>query len=68
MGIGSCEHSTRLEGSLKEALDHGPIFDSVELRASGMKYVVTVTNISDAMLCLISNYNGEGDYSKELSW
>ena len=60
--------ATRLEGSLKEALGYRPMFDSVESRASGMKYAVTATTISDATLCLISNYNGEGDHSKELSW
>ena len=60
--------ATRLESNLKEALGHDPIFDTVESRASGMKYAVTATTISDATLCLISNYNGEGDHSKELSW
>jgi hypothetical protein len=32
-----------------------------------MKFAVTATTISDARLCLISNYNGEGSYGKDPS-
>jgi hypothetical protein len=32
-----------------------------------MKFAVTATTISDVALCLISNYNGEGNHSKDLS-
>jgi hypothetical protein len=32
-----------------------------------MKFVVTATTISNATLCLITNYNGEGNASKHLS-
>jgi hypothetical protein len=35
----------------------GPAGDSFNL--PGMKYAVTATTISDAALCLISNYHGE---------
>ena len=56
-----------LDETLKEALGLGPIFDSVEGRPSGVKFAVTATTISDATLCLISNYNGQGSHSKELS-
>ena len=56
-----------LEQTLREALGQSPIFDSVEGRTSGMKFAVTATTISDATLCLISNYNGQGSHSKELS-
>ena len=37
-----------------------PMFDSIESRPSGMKYAVTATTISDATLCLISNYRVDG--------
>lgn len=56
-----------LDDTLKEALGQSPIFDSVEGRPSGMKFAVTATTISDATLCLISNYNGKGSHSKERS-
>jgi len=32
-----------------------------------MKFAVTATTISDATLCLISNYNGEGTPGRDLS-
>jgi hypothetical protein len=56
-----------LDNTLKEALGEGPIFDSVEGRPSGMKFAVTATTISDATLCLISNYNGQGSHNQEPS-
>ena len=59
--------AARLEENLRVALGPGAIFDPVEARTSGMKFAVTATTISDATLCLISNYNGQGDHSKELS-
>jgi hypothetical protein len=52
---------------MKEALGLDPIFTPVTSRASGMKFAVTATTISDATLCLMSNYNGEGNHGKELS-
>ena len=55
-----------LEDALKEALGLGPIFGPVRLGPSGMKFAVTATTISDATLCLISNYNGEGENSSRL--
>ncbi|KAH7378945.1 acyl transferase/acyl hydrolase/lysophospholipase [Cadophora sp. MPI-SDFR-AT-0126] len=49
-----------LEKALKETLGLGRVFDSAKSRPSGMKFAVTATTISDATLCLISNYNGNG--------
>ncbi|KAH9204666.1 acyl transferase/acyl hydrolase/lysophospholipase [Leptodontidium sp. 2 PMI_412] len=54
-----------LEDALKEALGLDPVFGPTSLGSSGMKYAVTATTISDATLCLISNYNGEGHYGKD---
>ena len=45
-----------LEATLQEAFGLGPLFGSGQL--SGMKVAVTATTISDATLCLFSNYNG----------
>jgi hypothetical protein len=59
--------ATHLEANLRDALGQGATFDAVESRTSGMKFAVTATTISDATLCLISNYNGSGEHSKELS-
>jgi hypothetical protein len=59
--------ATLLEDTMKKALGLSPIFDSVDGRPSGMRFAVTATTISDATLCLISNYNGEGQRDKELS-
>lgn len=59
--------ATLLEGVMKEALGLDPIFTPPKSRSSGIKFAVTATTISDATLCLISNYNGEGGHSKELS-
>jgi hypothetical protein len=56
-----------LDKTLREALGQSPIFDSVQGRPSGMKFAVTATTISDATVCLISNYNGRGSHSKALS-
>jgi len=47
-----------LEKALKEAIGLGRVFDSAESGPSGIKFAVTATTISDATLCLISNYNG----------
>jgi hypothetical protein len=49
-----------LEKFFKQAFGMSPMFDSVKSRPSVMKYAVTATTISDATLCLISNYRGEG--------
>lgn len=59
--------ATALEENLKEALGQGSIFGSAKSRLSGMKFAVTATTISDATLCLISNYNGEGSVGKDPS-
>lgn len=56
-----------LEDALKEALGLGSILNSSRLGPSGMRFAVTATTISDATLCLISNYNGEGQHSKDSS-
>ena len=53
-----------LEDALKEALGLGPIFGPVKSGPSGMRFAVTATTISDAALCIISNYNGEDQNSK----
>ncbi|CZS99482.1 uncharacterized protein RAG0_07837 [Rhynchosporium agropyri] len=45
------------EKALKEVFGLGRVFDAVKLRLSGMKYAVTATIISDAILYLILNYN-----------
>ena len=52
---------------MKEALGLDLIFTPLRSRSSGIKFVVTATTISDTTLCLMSNYNGEGSHSKELS-
>ncbi|CZT07006.1 uncharacterized protein RAG0_12591 [Rhynchosporium agropyri] len=54
-----------LEEALKEALGSDRMFDSAKSRPSGMKYAVTATTISDATLCLISNYNGSSPPGKD---
>ncbi|KAH6662700.1 hypothetical protein B0J14DRAFT_570857 [Halenospora varia] len=54
-----------LEDALKEALGLGPLFGPARLGPSGMRYAVTATMISDATLCLISNYNGKGQHCKD---
>lgn len=54
-----------VEETLKEALGLGPMLDSVQSGPSGMKFAVTTTTISDATLCLISNYHGEGSHSAD---
>jgi hypothetical protein len=59
--------ATVLEESLKEAFGLGPVFDSPKSRPSGMKFAVTATTISDATLCLISNYNGESTSGRDSS-
>ncbi|CZT53455.1 uncharacterized protein RSE6_15035 [Rhynchosporium secalis] len=46
-----------LEKALKEVFGLGRVFNSVNSRLSGMKFAVTAITISDAILCLISNYN-----------
>lgn len=51
-----------LEKTLKEAFGPGPLFGPMPLGRSGMKVAVTATTISDATLCLFSNYNGQIDY------
>jgi hypothetical protein len=55
-----------LESALQEAIGWEPLFGPAT-RVSGMKFAVTTTTISDATLCLISNYNGEDEKSIDLS-
>jgi hypothetical protein len=54
-----------LEKILQENFGLRPLFDSMGLRRSGMKVAVTATTISNATLCLFSNYNGSGNYSRD---
>jgi hypothetical protein len=49
------------EDALQEAFEFCLLFDSTGSRPSGMKVAVTATTISNATLCLFSNYNGNGD-------
>ena len=56
-----------LEAALKEALGLGRVFDSVKSGPSGIKFAVTATTISDATLCLISNYNGNNPPGRDSS-
>jgi len=56
-----------LENALKEALASGRVYDTARTRPSGMKFAVTATTISDATLCLISNYNGNSPPSRDSS-
>jgi len=56
-----------LENILKETFGSHPLFGTKGQRPSGMKIAVTATTISDATLCLFSNYNGAGSYSKDFS-
>jgi hypothetical protein len=56
-----------LEETLKEALGLGSILTPVTSRPLGMKFGVTATTISDATLCLITNYNGDGHIPKSSS-
>jgi hypothetical protein len=60
-------NATVLEDALKEALGLDPMFGPTRFGPSGMRFAVTATTISDATLCLISNYNGEGQYGKDSS-
>jgi hypothetical protein len=52
---------------MKEALGLDPIFTPLKSRSSGIKFVVTITTISDTTLYLMSNYNSKGSHSKELT-
>ena len=60
-------NTTVLEDVLKKALRLGLIFGPIRSRLSGMKFVVTITIISNVTLCLISNYNSKSNHSKDLS-
>ncbi|OBT38902.1 hypothetical protein VE00_10784 [Pseudogymnoascus sp. WSF 3629] len=57
-----------LEKCLEEGYGTTPMFHTVRSRPSGMKYVVTATTISDATLCLISNYHTEGKPTSNLRY
>lgn len=50
-----------LEDALQEAFGFRLLFGSTGLQTSGMKIAVTATTISNATLCLFSNYSGNGD-------
>ncbi|CZS99515.1 uncharacterized protein RAG0_07882 [Rhynchosporium agropyri] len=54
-----------LEEALKEVLGSDRMFNSVKSRLSGIKYAVTAMTISDATLCLISNYNSSSPPGKD---
>lgn len=60
-------NATIVEKTLKSTLGSRPLFASTGSRPSGMKIAVTATTISDATLCIFSNYNGSGSYGKEYS-
>ncbi|KFY11829.1 hypothetical protein V491_07045 [Pseudogymnoascus sp. VKM F-3775] len=55
-----------LEKVLQEAYGTTPMFHTA--RPSGMKYAVTATTLSDATLCLISNYHMEGKQTSNLGY
>ncbi|KFY95373.1 hypothetical protein V498_03386 [Pseudogymnoascus sp. VKM F-4517 (FW-2822)] len=55
-----------LEMFLQEAYGTTPMFHTARL--SGMKYAVTATTLSDATLCLISNYHTEGKPTSNLGY
>ncbi|OBT40488.1 hypothetical protein VE00_07880 [Pseudogymnoascus sp. WSF 3629] len=55
-----------LEKFLQEAYGTTPMFHTA--RPSGMKYAVTATTLSDATLCLISNYHTEGKPTSNLGY
>ena len=60
-------NATSVEKTLKKTFGSRPLFDSTGIRPSGMKIAVTATTISDATLCIFSNYNGSGSYDKDFS-
>ncbi|KFZ20455.1 hypothetical protein V501_00135 [Pseudogymnoascus sp. VKM F-4519 (FW-2642)] len=55
-----------LEKFLQEAYGTTPMFHTA--RPSGMKYAVTATTLSDATLCLISNYHTKGKPTSNLGY
>ncbi|KFY34346.1 hypothetical protein V495_08169, partial [Pseudogymnoascus sp. VKM F-4514 (FW-929)] len=55
-----------LEKVLREAYGATPMFHTA--MPSGMKYAVTATTLSDATLCLISNYHIEGKQTSNLGY
>ncbi|KFX94363.1 hypothetical protein V490_04387, partial [Pseudogymnoascus sp. VKM F-3557] len=55
-----------LEKFLQEAYGTTSMFHTA--RPSGMKYAVTATTLSDATLCLISNYHTEGKPTSNLGY
>lgn len=56
-----------LENALKETLGSGRVYDTMRTRLSRIKFVVIATTISDAILCLISNYNSNSPPSRDSS-
>jgi hypothetical protein len=59
--------ASNLEDILQTTFGSRPLFGSIRSRPSGMKIAVTATTISDATLCIFSNYNGNGGYHKDFS-
>ncbi|KAI9644431.1 hypothetical protein NHQ30_006452 [Ciborinia camelliae] len=53
--------------ALQEAYGRGSLFGLMPFGRSGMKVAVTANTISDATLCLFSNYNGQEDHPASLS-
>ncbi|KFY32250.1 hypothetical protein V493_00383 [Pseudogymnoascus sp. VKM F-4281 (FW-2241)] len=51
-----------LEEALQEKFKSRRLFGSTGSRPSGMKIAITATTISNATLCLFTNYNGSSDY------
>jgi hypothetical protein len=62
--LGSCYDVDILEKFLQEAYGTTPMFHTA--RPLGMKYVVTITTLSNATLCLISNYHTKGKLTSNL--
>jgi hypothetical protein len=60
-------NANNLEDILQITFGSCLLFGSIRSRPSGMKIAVTATTISDATLCIFSNYNGNGGYHKDFS-
>jgi hypothetical protein len=53
-------NAANLEKTLQEAFGSRILFNSPKSRPSGMKIAITTATISNATLCIFSNYNGIG--------
>ena len=59
-------NAANLEKTLQEAFGSRLLFNSPKSRPSGMKIAITTATISNATLCIFSNYNSIGS-KKDLS-